>query len=96
MRKHERSPYARLATDEDKRAWLSVYAPIALVGFVQVVNPSMTHWAAVIRNRRVGLRTRHVLHGLCGIEMTGRPTPGAEVDCMTCIVRNANGPRGLR
>lgn len=92
MKRRNRLPYARLATDEDKRIWLAVYAPIALVGFVQVTKAGVTHWAAIIRTP--GLRKRHTLHGLCGRDMTEKPTPNAEVDCMTCIVRNANGPRG--
>lgn len=94
MKKHRRVPYARVATDEDKRLWNSVFASVALVGFVQVMEMGITHWAAIVRHG--GILKRHTLHGLCGRDMVERPTPGAEVNCMTCIVRNANGPRGLR
>jgi hypothetical protein len=93
MKRSERSPYARVATEADKQAWLSVFAPIALVGFVQATESGVTHWAAVIRNRRVGRSTKHALHRLCDRrEITG-PTPAVEVSCITCIVRIEKGPR---
>jgi ribosomal protein RSM22 (predicted rRNA methylase) len=91
MKKSERSPYSRLATDEDKQIWLSVYAPMALVGFVQVTESGVTHWAAVVRNR--GIRNGHVRYGLCNSSVNAKATPTIEVNCMTCIVRAAQGPR---
>ncbi len=96
MRRSERSPYTRIATDADKQTWLSVYAPIALVGFVQVTESDVTHWAAVIRNPRFGRSMRHTLHRLCDRHEVTGPTPAVEVNCMTCIVRIGKGPRGFR
>lgn len=94
MRRHERSPYTRVATDADKRIWSDVFAPIALVGFVPVVESGVTHWAAIVRNR--GIRGKHVRYGLCNHSTNARPAPADEVDCMTCIVRIEKGPRAAR
>lgn len=96
MRRSERSPYARVATEADKQAWLSVFAPVALVGFVQITDPpsGVVHWAAVVRSR--GIRKKHTLHRLCDCHWrceSQRPTPTVEVSCMTCVVRIERGPR---
>lgn len=93
MKKFKRSPYTRLATDADKRAWVSCFAPIALVGFVPVTEAGITHWAAVVWNRYVDTRTRHTLHRLCDRREVKEPTPMVEVNCMTCVVRIERGFR---
>lgn len=94
MKKAERSLYTRLATDADKQAWRGIFTPSALIGFVQVTESNVTHWAAIVRSGDI--RKKHTLHGLCDRRVTGKPTPAAEVSCMTCIVRIERGPRELR
>ena len=91
MKKSKRLPYTRLATDDDKQAWCTVFAPLALMGFVQVTESGVTHWAAVVRN--AGIIRRHTLHGLCSCLKIAEVTQNIEVNCMTCIVRIARGPR---
>lgn len=93
MRGSKRSPYTRLATDADKQAWVSCFAPIALVGFVPVIEAGIAHWAAVVRNRNVATCKRHTLHRLCDRRKVKKPTPMVEVNCMTCVVRIERGFR---
>lgn len=89
MKRSERSPYTRLATDADKQAWVWCFAPVALVGFVQVIESGIAHWAAVIRSRSV--RKRYTLHRLCDRREVHGPTPTVEVNCMTCVVKIERG-----
>lgn len=95
MKRSKRSPYTRIATDADKQRWKRVFAPIALIGFVPVAERSnVVHWAAIVRSQ--GIRTKHTLHGLCDCRVVANPTPTAEVNCMTCIVRIEQGPSDIR
>lgn len=98
MKKHNRVPYKRIATDEDKRIWSRIFAPFALVGFVPVTESDVVHWAAIMRN--TGIVTSHVLYIICAVNDSysakrtlEKPTSTADVNCMTCLVRAEKGPR---
>jgi hypothetical protein len=95
VKRSERSPYSRLATDADKQTWSEYVSPKLFVGFVQVTESDITHWGAVIRT--LGIRNKHTLHRLCDhLHLMKKATPGVEVSCMTCIVRIENGPHRIR
>lgn len=100
MKKSKRPLYTRLATEEDKRVWLSVYAPIAFIGFVRVTESNTTHWAALIWNQHIGGRTKYTLRLLCDCHKSAESTQCSDlwidVNCMTCIVRIEKGPSAAR